>query len=41
MHDGKDMAAAMRAAGAVEYLRKDGPAETLIEAIRHCLGTEL
>ncbi|MEX0607226.1 MAG: response regulator, partial [Halofilum sp. (in: g-proteobacteria)] len=34
MHDSKEMADAMRAAGAAVYLSKDGAASTLVEAIR-------
>jgi PAS domain S-box-containing protein len=34
MHTGDDMAAWMRAAGAVNYLIKDGPVEDLVAAIR-------
>lgn len=34
MHEEDDMAAAMRAAGAVAYLSKGGPSDALIEAIR-------
>jgi DNA-binding NarL/FixJ family response regulator len=35
MHEQADMAGAMRRAGAVNYLPKDGPAEELIAAIRN------
>ncbi|HUT89783.1 MAG TPA: MASE3 domain-containing protein [Thermoguttaceae bacterium] len=35
MHEQADMAGAMRRAGAVAYLPKDGPVEELIAAIRH------
>ena len=41
MHQQADMAAAMRQAGAVLYLPKDGPAETLIAAIRGASGADL
>ncbi len=34
MHDESDMAAAMREAGAVDYVTKGGPVEDLVAAIR-------
>ncbi|MCC7191488.1 MAG: response regulator [Phycisphaeraceae bacterium] len=36
MHEKEDMAAAMREAGAIAYLPKEGPSEALISAIRSC-----
>ncbi len=38
MHTREDMEQAMRAAGAFEYLPKDGPAENLLAAIRNVLS---
>jgi PAS domain S-box-containing protein len=36
MHDQEDMAEAMKKAGAVQYLTKDGPSEDLLQAIFSC-----
>jgi PAS domain S-box-containing protein len=38
LHDTGDMAAAMKAAGAVHYLSKGGPSDVLIAAIRRAAG---
>jgi DNA-binding NarL/FixJ family response regulator len=38
MHEEDDMADAMRSAGAVAYLSKDGPADVLIATIRACVA---
>jgi len=39
MHEEADMAEAMRAAGAADYLTKDGPSDALAAAIRTCCNS--
>jgi DNA-binding NarL/FixJ family response regulator len=39
LYDDRDLAASMREAGALAYLNKAGPFESLIQAIRACVRT--